>query len=422
MGLLNVSHSNMTQSVIDLQSDLLKNPFYLFTDKKGIPVEYYNLNKDHTTLDNGLKITYDDHGTESSLRFNLIHDFYLYGLDRIAVNLDSQDFGVVSDDIKGDAIILPNTITPYPGDCFVVNMIKDRYQFTVEHVTMDTFDNGSNYWKIEYGLDHLSDKELKPLVIDEFNFVSGNIGTQFSPIIMKSKFDVCKNLDDIAVYLKKLFKGLYFNEKVQTYTFVYLYRICRHNMNSDFFYDPYMIEFCIKNKVLANSGDKYEYLDHKTTLRPEFGIKYHRSIWNVIESRSKDELSACKHSSAAVYIDDPGTIFESRYEDYFELTYNNPDPVSEMFAPAIDIIDQQVIGHILEDQLFNYDSKYGKFNLLIKYFNYHTDIGQEDIIPLERIIEDENNMENYFLIPMLIYVIEYYIKSMMALSKAEESF
>ena len=43
MGLLNVQHKTMTQSVIDLQKDLLKNPFYLFNDKKGIPVEYYNI-------------------------------------------------------------------------------------------------------------------------------------------------------------------------------------------------------------------------------------------------------------------------------------------------------------------------------------------------------------------------------------------
>ena len=33
MGLLNVSHNEVTQSVIDLQSDLLKNPYYLFNDR-----------------------------------------------------------------------------------------------------------------------------------------------------------------------------------------------------------------------------------------------------------------------------------------------------------------------------------------------------------------------------------------------------
>lgn len=415
MGLLNVSHANMTQSVIDLQADLLKNPFYLFNDKKGLPVDYYNINSNRTTLDDTLKISYDTCGEDSSIRFNLIHDFYLYGIDRVAMSLENGDFGVESSDISGDAIILPDTINPHPGDYFIINMVKQKYLFRVTSANIDSFDNGSNYWRIEYILDRMAGDDIKPNIVEEFNFVSGNVGTEFTPVLASRKFDVCKNLDDVAVNMKQLFKGLYFNNKVQTYTFVYLYQVCKAGMNSDYFYDPYVIEFCIKNKILDNSGDKYDFLDHKTTLRPEFNIKYARSIWKIIETREKDELPSCKHSSAASYIDDPGTIFSTRFEDYFELTYNDPDPVAEMFAPAIDIIDPQVIGHILDNQLFDYDSKYGKYNILIKYFNYD-DITTQDIIPLERIFENENNMENYFFIPMAIYVIEFYIKNLMARS------
>lgn len=416
MGLLNVSHANMTQSVIDLQADLLKNPFYLFNDKKGLPVDYYHIDKDRSTLDDTLRIQYADLGKDSPLRFNLIHDFYLYGIDRVALSLENGDFGVESSEISGDAIILPDTIEPVPGDYFIITMLKDKFNFKVTDVSMDTFDNGSNYWKIGYTMDRSNSEDLEPNIVGEFNFISGNVGTEFTPVLATKKFDVCKNLDDVAVNMKQLFKGLYFNNKVQTYTFVYLYHVARTSMNSDFFYDPYMIEFCIRNRILDNSGDKYDFLDHKTTLRPEFNIKYSRSIWKILETREKDELPACKHSSAAAYIDDPGTIFSTRYEDYFELTYNNPDPVAEMFAPAIDIIDPQVIGHILENQLFDYNTQYGKYNILIKYFNYADVIETQDIIPLERIFENENNMENYFFIPMAIYVLEFYIKNLMARS------
>ena len=414
MGLVNITHSNMTQSVIDLQADLLKNSFYLFSDKKAIPVDYYNISTTHSTLDNGLKITYNDQDTDSSLRYNLIHDFYLYGISQMQVSLENGEFGISGSEISGEAIILPDTITPYPGDNFVIKMIKQRYRFSVNSVSMDTFDNGGNYWKIEFHLERLSDKELQPLVIAEYNFVSGNIGTSYSPVLLASKWEVCQELDNVAVMLKRLFRGLYFNDKVQTYTFVYLYRVSPSSMNSQFFYDPYMIEFCIRHKLLSNSGEKYDFLDHKTNLRPDFGIKYSRSIWRIIESRDKKELSGCKKSSAAMFIDDPGTIFASRYEDYFELTYNDPDPVLEAFAPALNIIDPQIIGHILENQLFDYDSEFGKYNLLVKYFNYNNEITAQDIIPLERIIETENNMENYFLIPMIIYVVEFYIKNLMA--------
>ena len=414
MGLLNVSHSTMTQSVIDLQEDLLKNPFYLFNDKKALPVDYYNINNNQSTLDKGLKTNYDNDGKETPFRYNLIHDFYLYGIDRVATSLESGDFGISGSEISGDAYILPDTITPYPGDHFVINMVKQRYQFIVSGVSTDTFNNGGNYYKIEYTLLHNDDSRLVGNVTDEFKFVSGNIGTEFTPVLQSQKYDVCKNLDDVCVNLKQLFKGLYFNNKVQTYTFVHLYHVCQTGMDSDYFYDPYMIEFCIRNKVLYNSGEKYDYIDHKTTLKPDFNIKYNKSIWKVIENREKDLLPECKHSSTALYIDDPGTIFSTRYENYFELTYNAHDATAEVYASALNILDPQIIGHILENQLFPSDSKYAKYNLLIKYFNFDDHIGTEDILPLERIIETENTKENYFLIPMIIYIIEFNIKNTMA--------
>lgn len=414
MGLLNVSHSTMTQSVIDLQEDLLKNPFYLFNDKKALPVDYYNINNNQSTLDKGLKINYDNDGKDTPFRYNLIHDMYLYGIDRVATSLESGEFGISGSEISGDAYILPDTITPYPGDHFVINMIKQRYQFIVSSVSTDTFDNGGNYYKIEYSLIHNDDSRLSGNVIEEFKFVSGNIGTEFTPILQSQKYDVCKNLDDVCVNLKQLFKGLYFNNKVQTYTFVHLYYVCQTGMNSDFFYDPYMIEFCIRNKILYNSGDKYDYIDHKTNLKPDFNIKYSKSIWKVIENREKNLLPECKHSSTALFIDDPGTIFSTRYEKYFELTYAAHDTALETYASALNILDPQIIGHILENQLFPSDSKYAKYNLLIKYFNFDDHIGTEDILPLERIIETENTMENYFLIPMIIYIIEFNIKNTMA--------
>ena len=413
MGLLNVTHNQVTQSLLDLQLDLLKNPFYLFNDKKAIPVDYYNLNTNQSTLDEALKIPYANLGPDSPLRFNLIKEFYLYGLDRIALSLDNGEFGIESTEITGEAIILPDTIHPYPGDFFSIKMIKQRYLFRVTSVSKDTLDNGANYWRIEYRLEYNEDSKLLPLVVEEFQFVSGNIGSNFNSVLTKTKWDVAKILDDTAVTLKRYYKSLFYNNKVQTYTFIYLYDMCPMNMNSAYFYDPYMMEFIIKNKVLSNDGEGYDYIDHKTTLRPEFPIKYNRSIWKVIETRDIHNLSACKHRSSALYIDDPATIFSTRYENYYELTYDDSNPTAEMFSQAIDIIDPQLIGRILNNQLYPNDTKCAKYNIIIKYFNYGK-IGVEDLLPLDKIEEYDFNQYNYFMIPMIIYIMEVYIKELMA--------
>ena len=419
MGLLNVTHTQMTQSIVDFQMDLLKNPFFLFNDKKGLPVEYYNLNTTQSQLDQGLKIPYANIGPESPLRFNLVHDFYLFGMERISVQLENGEMGIEGSEISGEAIILPDTIKPYPGDYFTINMTKKKYLFQVRSATIDTLENGGNYYRIDYKLEYLSDDRLIPLVVNEFNFVSGNIGTNYSPVLSTTGYNLAKILDDTAVLLKQYFRGLFYNNKVQTFTFVYLYEVCVNGLNSSYFYDPYLIEFIIKNKILANTGDKYEYIDHKTFPKADFPIKYSKSIWRAIETKDKDHINSCIVSSPGIYIDDPATIFSTRYENYFEMTYENPDPVADRWSSRLSIIPSQVIGHINEGQLF-FNSPLSKYNLLIKYFN-DMEINAHDMDPLQRIDSYSNDKDTYYLIPIIIFILEYNIKKIMARANAPET-
>ena len=419
MGLLNVTHTQMTQSLVDFQMDLLKNPFFLFNDKKGLPVEYYNLNTTQSQLDQGLKIPYANIGPESPLRFNLVHDFYLFGMERISVQLENGEMGIEGSEISGKAIILPDTIKPYPGDYFTINMTKKKYLFQVRSATIDTLENGGNYYRIDYKLEYLSDDRLLPLVVNEFNFVSGNIGTNYSPVLSTTGYNLAKILDDTAVLLKQYFRGLFYNNKVQTFTFVYLYEVCVNGLNSSYFYDPYLIEFIIKNKILANTGDKYEYIDHKTFPKADFPIKYSKSIWRAIETKDKDHINSCIVSSPGIYIDDPATIFSTRYENYFEMTYENPDPVADRWSSRLSIIPSQVIGHINEGQLF-FNSPLSKYNLLIKYFN-DMEINAHDMDPLQRIDSYSNDKDTYYLIPIIIFILEYNIKKIMARANAPET-
>lgn len=413
MPITNINHREMVQSMTDFQADLLKNPYYLFSDKKAVIVEYYNLNATKSTLDEALKINYSNLGKDSPLWFNVIHNFYLYGIERVMINLENGEFGLESSEISGDAMVLPDTITPYPGDYFTISHVSKKYLFKVIDVTYDTFNNGANYWKIGYKLDRLEDTNVKKKVIEEYEFHTGTVGTQFNSVIKKSKWDLATKLDMVAVQLKRFYKALYFNNKVQTFTYVHLYQVCQSNMSSDFFYDPYMIEFIINNRVLANDGDEYIYIGHKTNLYPEFPIRYAKSIWRVLETREIDNIGSCLVETNAKYIGDPSTIFATRYEDYFELTYSPIYPAFQQVAPPVPIFDPQVIGFIKENQLFEYDGENAVYNIIIKYMN-HQDVTIDDLIPYEKIEEFDSTERNYFLIPMAIFCIEYYIHKLLS--------
>ena len=113
--------------------------------------------------------------------------------------------------------------------------------------------------------------------------------------------------------------------------------------------------------------------------------------------------------STATIIDDISTIFSTRYENYFELVYDETNSIADSLDPPIFILDQQVVGFISNKQLFDPASKYAKYNIMVKYFN-DIEIGVEDIIPFENIIETDNTAENYFYLPMLIFIIDKYVK------------
>ena len=156
MSFINTTHKDILNLYTDVKKDVIKNPFYVFNDQRATIVDYFQINNNKSTLDEALKINYSDLGDNSPFRFNLIHDFYLYGIEKIAISLDNGEYGLESTEISGEAFILPNTIQPYVGDYFKINYLKNTnnsFLFKITEVQIDTLNNYSNIWKIYYVLE-----------------------------------------------------------------------------------------------------------------------------------------------------------------------------------------------------------------------------------------------------------------------------
>ena len=125
MGFTNTQYANTIAGLVEAAESKLANPYYKFADKKPTPTTYYKQNKTKSTLDQGSQLQYAHVSKQSALKYNKILGFYLYGVPQIALNYDIGDNGVEADMISGDAIILPNTIEPLPGDFFAIDYIKE---------------------------------------------------------------------------------------------------------------------------------------------------------------------------------------------------------------------------------------------------------------------------------------------------------
>lgn len=309
---INTVRKDTINTLIDGFKERMKNPYYLHSDKKPTIVTYFNKDNARSTLDDGLKIAYEEVGEDSPFKYNKIEDFYIYGLDQIQLKLEVSEFGLAADTVTGDGIILPNTIVPCPGDYFQITYLDNKYLFEVIEVDTDTLENGSNFYKIQYEYSKKDDSEILNQVADNYKMIIDHVGTQFKTIIKNTEYDFVDILDEVCCKLKEYYKSLYFSDRVETFIL--------SNDFDDYFYDPYLIEFIIRNKLMEDKSQKYIHICQQMTLPKTFAIDYDNSFFRNIETKSINRLTKNRYV-VGEYINQPLSILCMRKEEYFAFKH-----------------------------------------------------------------------------------------------------
>lgn len=410
---VDTQYTSAIDNVSSTVESLLNNPYYMWNDKKPTLVTYYHINAEQSTLDEASGMNYSDLGPNCPFRYNQIDKFVLYGIDKIALQLQAGEFGVEADEITGDAIVLPGTITPFPNDYFTIDLAKDSWLFRVNDVDKDTLNDGSNIWKLSYRLEHIDDSHLQDLVVEDYKMLVKNVGTRYNPILKSSSYDLVDSMDHICTTLKKYFVSLFYNERVQTFIFVHYLE--------DHFYDPYMIEFILRNKLMENGAhDEYIYVEHKIATIKTFALDYNRTFFKSIEDKDKKSLQKAKTDSTADYIDEFGSIFASRTDPYFKLNYfvpnMDPTPQPYTFHNVLECFPKEMIPKIVDNDLYTkaeVDMKpiYGLRNIIIKYFN-EGQITRADFDNMEA-FDFSDSLECFYMIPIIIFILESYEKELL---------
>lgn len=402
--ILTTTYKDSIENVTSFYNDLVNNPFYQFGDQKPIICTYYNLDKTYSSLDTGSKLSYDNIGKESPLRFNRIKDLIIYGFNKIQLSSSIDEFGLESDNITGDCVIIPNNFMPTEGDYFEVDHIKDStYLFIVTDVQKDTLNNGSNAFKITYKLEYNSNLNLDDLVLHNYQAIEVREGTNIKKVVRCEDYDIAKYIDATCVYLKKYFNNLFYNPYVQTFIFEDLteYRI----------YDQYMIEFLIRNKILADGEDSFISVTHIIPVHQTFNIDYDRSFFRVFELKRLDRLLSSDRNLVADYIKQYGSVFDSRYETYYKAKYeDHSTPPYTTYCISDDLV-YDITDHNLVSEDDPQMEGYLWKNILIKYF-YNEDITEAEIKSIES-FKFEYARDAFYLIPLLIFCLEKYMISVL---------
>ncbi|MBR2248494.1 MAG: hypothetical protein IJ880_16010, partial [Bacilli bacterium] len=119
--------ASIINSILDSKINrITDNPFTFFNGMSITEVTFYNINKEHTTLDEMLDNTFNFIGPASGLRFDKINGVILYGINRMELDIDQTEWGPEAAPIEGECYLPPNTFTPYQESYFTINYITQN--------------------------------------------------------------------------------------------------------------------------------------------------------------------------------------------------------------------------------------------------------------------------------------------------------
>ena len=319
------------------------------------------------------------------------------------IDLQRGEFGPESP-IEGEAIILPNTIIPCVDDYFMITYLRDNtLLFRVNSCSPDTLESGANFYKIKYNLETSSERSYGflngKLLVNEFEYMPGNVGTNLSPVLLSSDAQLLDRVRDAYTMLKSFYINLFYKGNIQTFVYSYL---------GMFIYDPYLIEFLIRNGIFSESDDFYLYISQAVHKPDTFAIEYSRTLFRDIENVDhKLHLNSCY----PVPVHDPNSLLVDRMEEYWELSIN----LRNIFnADPINWIDMDLFDRIVNNRPYTEDKKDFYKNIIINYMNKTAD-------PFNLNIEDLESLEAkdyyftkdlYYEIPMILFMLRSYINGL----------
>lgn len=397
----NTTYTKTIDSLVQATKGNLKNPYYMYSDKKPTKVTYYKQNLERTTLDPASGLNYTHIGHESPIRFNKILEFYVYGFDQITKTVDVGDFGLEADSIDGECIILPNTIRPTMGDYFKVDQISEDVLFRVNAVNEDTLDNGSNFFQIGYKLDRtqaLSD--LEGQVVATYRCIINNVGTDFKCIIEETSYELIGQLEGLLEQLTDAYQ-LFFDPKVQNFLY---------QENGYHFYDPYLIEFMMRNGIMTH-GREYIFVHHGCAVPHTFAYEYTKTIWYLLENPDALDRRTYYNLASAVEVKDINSLFITRLQPVYALNYNDPNKLNSRFEVLpTDVLNRCRSGELYTDLDAPCDQAW---NLMIAFFQGNYDYIQDSMIDLIKYIDYTTSKSFYYLIPINIFIITAFISHLM---------
>lgn len=427
--LMSVEKSKFINDNINIYKQNKVGQYSKFLEKNPIFVTYYHINQALSRTDVGTGGIENETGRRSPIRFNKILNFPMYNIPELKPDIIYDETGYDIDLEMSDVVILPNTIKPVPGDYVLIEFpgIK-RYLFRVNQISYNTIQSNDFYMvgmDIRFIDHHVDECEIEYQVVETYQTIFENIGTQDKCFLKLSDIDAINSIVDLFYTLRDLYKNAFYNPTTNSFEFI-PGEVSECNNKLIHVYDPYLEAFINKSKIYydENSTDSLV-LTPNDILDSRFDYTFSKTLYNAVLKRSVLELSQYEYcyrspveklSSIFHYMDYDAYSVKvniSKHDIRKNTTYNNgPDwydlyPLDRWIPTwvankgneyfSIDFLEQLKSGNFKSNDTFE---------TIIYNYLYH--IG----IPLSRSelynLCDKDDIRSFYYIPIILYIITQY--------------
>ena len=380
---------------------------------------YYSINADLSLSVAGFGNVHEYIGPHSTVLYDKIENLPMAGVESLVMTSEFDDEMGLDTNFTGQGIIFPNTITPKPGDVFLFPTSIRPAIFIVAGIN-NVVVRSNPFVEISFRLFTQSTEDVQQLekqVRDVYKIVVTSIGTDKSLLIKKSTYfemkDHVSNYLDIADFYTATFydrhraafiySDIYDSEKDVRTTVIDFMLLKLMYDKGIIVYDP-VINFALSNYEMRT--DRI-YIDRPMLITDH---EFKMSIFDRLLTKNH-KSPFFEHRYPASYMEDPQlTKFHGANVLYIEAYRNrkNCDPLIGNFT----VFDDEFIDRILHDKPYDqYDPRLNATlrNPIISWFNDHELTG--DVFE-EAYVDGKKTLENFYLIPMVLYLYRQYIASL----------
>lgn len=292
--LLNIEKSKYITSQIEYHHKIKLGQYSKFLNKNLVYCTYLSKNTTMTRLDTGTGGIQKEIGRDSPLRFNKILNFPLFNLPEMIPELEVDE--VTGADIQlelNDVVILPNTVHPTPSDYIIIDFPgRKKCLFRINSVgynsieTKDFYRTSMDVYMIANTIEEILNA-VEPQVVETYQTIYENIGTQDKCIIRLDDYNKAAELDLIMEELRTFYKSEYYD--ISTNSFV-----LHNNIDSPgyWFYDYLTSKFINDSKIFFDTySDKCIVPTYNDNVPPNVESIFMKTLWYAVLTRDVKYLN-----------------------------------------------------------------------------------------------------------------------------------